>query len=79
MPKKDLAAGLNALPAGKPGGMSKVDVMFGDQPDVLEAIRVARQDRHLGFSSIAAYLTREGGEQIGDTAIKRWLNGQGIA
>jgi hypothetical protein len=80
MPQKnDLADGLVALERGRSGGtVPKVLQLFGDNPKMLEAIRTARRDNHLSYAQIASYLTRNG-HGIGEGAIKKWLDKEGIA
>lgn len=76
--KTPLAAGLDAIERGPGGGtIPKVLQMFGDQPDVLDAIERARRDRKLSYGAIAKYF-RGQGHDIGEGAIKKWLDSRGI-
>lgn len=76
--RDDLAAGLDAIERGPGGGTTpKVVQLFGDRPDVLESIRAARRDRHLSYGAIAKYF-RGRGVEVGEGAIKKWLDSQGI-
>lgn len=79
MPKRDdLAAGLDQLTAGPGGGTTpKVIQLYGDRPEVLDAIRRARSERHLSFKQIAVYLSANG-PSISEGAVQTWLNKQGI-
>jgi hypothetical protein len=73
-----LAAGLDGLVStGNDGTVLKIDQLFSDQPDVLEAIKRARVERRLGYTTIAGYLTKNG-YKVGHSAVKRWLEVQGI-
>ena len=73
-----LVAGLDQIEKGASGGTTpKIVQLFGDQPDVLEAIRRARRDRHLSYAQIALYLSQNGYE-IKEGAVKNWLTSQGI-
>lgn len=78
MAKNSLAAGLDAIARGPGGGTQpKVLQLFGDQPDVLDAIERARRDRHLSYAAIAKYF-RSQGHEIGEGSIKKWLDSRGI-
>lgn len=61
------------------GTKLKVDVLFGDRPDVLTAIKKARVERKLGFQTIARLISAaEPKNSISDTAVENWLKAQGI-
>jgi hypothetical protein len=57
---------------------SKVDQFFGDQPDVLEAIVVARRDKKLTFAQIAKILSKASGQYISGGSVSGWLSKRGI-
>jgi hypothetical protein len=74
-----LAAALESIGGRRAGGLPlKVDVLYGDRPEVLDAIRSARRDKHLSFEQIAEALS-SGGASITDGAVSKWLKREGIA
>ena len=83
MPKNDPLA--DALASLGPSGHSskpKVEILFGDRPAVLDAIRAARA-RHVSYVSIAKLLTADlqssgDGGSIGDNAVKKWCEKNGV-
>lgn len=81
MPQPDndpLAALLNNTDtSGLAGSKSRVMFLYGDRPEVLDAIRRARLERKLSFSQIARVLSSEG-NKISDGAVQTWLRSQGI-
>ena len=67
---------LTAKEVPRRGGQRlRVDVLFGDQPDVLDAIRVARYELGKSTNLIAEYLS-EFGEPISAAAVAGWLRAQ---
>jgi len=69
----DLVAALDAATTG--GNTLKIDSLYGDQPDVLAAIKRAR-DRGNGPAGIAARLNVDlaaRGERISKDAVETWL------
>jgi hypothetical protein len=77
-PKNPLAAGLDDLAAPRGGVGMRVITLFGDQPEVLDAIRRARRDRRLSYSAIANYLSANSGHRITANPVQKWLNSEGI-
>ena len=83
MPKSDpLAAALAQLAPSGSSSRPKVDVLWGDRPAVLDAIRAAR-DRHVSYAAIAKILTadlraRGIDDSIGESAIKTWCSKNGV-
>jgi hypothetical protein len=80
MPTSDpVAAALDSIasPSGS-GTVPKVDQLFGDRPAVLASIKRARSDRSLSFAQIATALSTEDGVTVSASAVKNWLNRQGI-
>jgi hypothetical protein len=51
--------------------------LFGDQPDVLDAIVQARVERGLSFRVIAGVLSKSG-EQISEGAVQNYLRSRGF-
>jgi CTP:molybdopterin cytidylyltransferase MocA len=74
--KNAMATALEALTPNVSRSTYKILVMFGDQPEVLEAIRQARA-RRCSYSQIAKTLTTPNAP-ISETAIKSWLDAEGI-
>ena len=78
MPKSDpLVDALdNLTPTGKTQQL-KVLVLFGEQPDVLDAIRRAHA-RRLSAGQIADALTRQlpAGESISESSVRTWLKSE---
>lgn len=66
-----LAAALNATPCIKPGVKSRIVTLFGDRPDVLDAIRAARA-RGLSCQHIADTLSTADAK-VSDGAVNKWL------
>ena len=77
MPKTEMASALEALRPNVSRSTFKILVMFGDQPDVLDAIKAARA-RRCSYSQIAKTLTTVDAP-ISETAIKSWLDAEGVA
>jgi ribosome-binding protein aMBF1 (putative translation factor) len=81
MPKAErdpLAAALDAVTEKRTGGTQRrVLELFGDRPQVLDAIRKARRDRGLSFKQIAELVSTPGAS-VTAGPIQKWLNGQGI-
>jgi hypothetical protein len=69
---------MNADAAPRPGVKLRIDVLYGDQPDVQDAIRIARLEKRLSYRRIADVLSR-GDEQISPNAVQNWLRAQGIS
>jgi hypothetical protein len=76
MAKNAMASALEALTPNISRATFKVLVMFGDQPEVLEAIKAARA-RRCSYNQIAKTLTTPNAP-ISETAIKSWLDAEGI-
>jgi hypothetical protein len=75
-----LAAGLDeVVPSGAGGAGLRIVNLFGDQPEVLDAIRRARRDRKLSFAAIAKFLTVNGDHPVSSAAVQTWLAKEGIA
>jgi hypothetical protein len=77
MSKTEMASALEALRPNVSRSTFKILVMFGDQPDVLAAIKAARA-RRCSYSQIAKTLTTVDAP-ISETAIKSWLDAEGVA
>lgn len=77
MPKTEMASALEALRPNVSRSTFKILVMFGDQPDVLAAIKAARA-RRCSYAQIAKTLTTVDAP-ISETAIKSWLDAEGVA
>ena len=80
MPTSDpIAAALDGIasPSGS-GQTPKVEMLFGDRPAVLDAIKRARAERSLSYQQIATALCVEDGITVSASAVKNWLNRNGI-
>lgn len=71
-------------PKGSHSG-GRVNDLFAERPQILEAIRVARSQQRLSYDHIASAITRAmqampelEGESISGSAIKTWCDKQGI-
>lgn len=73
----DLAAQLKDEPRNRYGRGLKLEELFGERPDILEAIIVARVERKLSYQSIADVLSRDG-EYVSPTAVQNWLRARGV-
>lgn len=74
----DLLNDLLAIaPADGGGQQMRIPMLFGDRPDILDAIRSARRDRKASWQSIADLLSRHG-HRISATAVRNWLVSEGI-
>jgi hypothetical protein len=73
----DLAAQLNEEPRSRYGRGLKLEELFGDRPDILEAIIAARVERKLSYQTIADVIARNG-QYISPTAVQNWLRTQGV-
>jgi hypothetical protein len=74
-----LTAALDALEmSGDNGKRMKIDVLFGDRPDVLDSIRRARRDRGTTFVQIARTLSAASPMKVNEKAVAGWLRSQGI-
>jgi hypothetical protein len=73
----DLAGRLDSEPATGItfGTRSKIDVLFGDRPEVLESIKAAHA-RHISADRIAELLTDAAGLHVGGSSVKSWLKKQ---
>jgi hypothetical protein len=69
-----LIAALAAAPTKTDGRAFKVDRLFGDRPEVLDAIR-ANHARGVTSATLAEVLTAslDGADSISDSAIDSWL------
>ena len=76
MAKSALVTALESLRPTSNGNVPKVLALFGDQPEVLEAIKAARL-RKCSYSQIAKTLSTVD-NPISESAIKSWLGMQGI-
>lgn len=76
MPKSAVAAALNSLVPTMNSSIHKIVMLFGDQPDVLEAIREARR-RRCSYAQIAKTLSSPDAA-VSESAVKSWLQAQGI-
>lgn len=72
----ELVSELLSAGRGTGGAPHKIETLFGDQPDVLDAIRTAR----LNGASIGeiARILSERGEVISEGAVRNWLRSQGV-
>lgn len=80
MPKAadPLAASLDALlEDDKSGPCLLIEKRFGDRPEALAAIRLARQ-RGRSFRQIATTIAAVDGRSISEGAVHNWLLTQGI-
>lgn len=75
MPKELLQALNSLVPLGGGSGM-KVMLLFGDQPDVLDAIVEARK-RRCSFVQIAKAISTPDAP-ISDAAVKKFLMSRGV-
>jgi ribosome-binding protein aMBF1 (putative translation factor) len=74
-----LVAALDAVAGRRTGGLPlKIDALYGERPEVLDAIRSARRDKHLSYEQIAEALSTAG-DSITDGAVSKWLKREGIA
>jgi len=73
---KTVLNALNILTPATGGHGSKVDYLFGDKPDVLDAIIDARK-RRCSFRQIAMALSVDG-ETVSSGAVQNWLAARGI-
>ena len=73
---KTVINALNSLAPVTSGHGSKVDYLFGDKPDVIEAIIEARK-RRCSFRQIAMALSTED-QTVSPGAVQNWLAAKGI-
>jgi len=73
---KTVINALNTLTPRSGGNVTRVDQLFGDQPDVLDAIIDARK-RRCSFRQISMTLSTPT-ETISPGAIQSWLAARGI-
>lgn len=64
-------------PANGGGQQMRIPMLFGDRPEVLDAIRAARRDRKASWQAISDLLSRHG-HRISATAVRNWLVSEGI-
>lgn len=78
MPKSPdpFAAAMLAAPPKKTGAPGKILALWGDRPEVLEAIRSLRRDQGRSFAQIADLLAAE--HKVNASTVQTWLKGQGI-
>lgn len=67
-----------AIGRGTPGRL-RVHELFGDRPEVIEAIIRARRDRKLSYGHIAETLNRDPDIHISEGAVKSFLKREGIS
>ena len=79
MSKKDALADalLTYEPPPPKSALGKIETYFGDRPEVLEAIRVARVERGLSHRQISEVLS-QAGKPISKNAVAHSLEKQGI-
>lgn len=78
MSKPDpIVAALEAASNRPYGSQSKIDLLYGDRPEILEAIKSARVDKGLSTRVIADTLSQQG-VPISRNAVEAWLKKQGI-
>lgn len=70
--------GETAIGRGSPGKL-RVKELFGDRPEVIEAIIRARRDRRLSYAHIADTLNQEPGISISEGAVKLFLRREGVS
>jgi hypothetical protein len=74
-----LAEALDAMTTGTAlGARSKIDVYFGDRPQVIDAIIRARVERKLSFKQIALKLSEDPNVSLTEGSVSAWLNKRGI-
>jgi hypothetical protein len=83
MPKPTIDPIVAALDSALPtagGQRPKLLVLYGDRPEVLEAVVRARTSRGLSYEAIAKVLTKNApeGESVSAGAVKKWLDAQSI-
>ncbi len=64
-------------PSPPPCSVSKIVHHFGDQPDVLEAIRELRRLKST-YAHIARVIQKHSGIKISPEAVKSWLDNQQV-
>lgn len=67
---------LNAEPAASKS-VGRIEQLFGDRPEVLDAIIVLRRDKKFQYSEIARLLSSEG-KIVRPDSVKNWLAGKGV-
>lgn len=73
-PSDPLAVALSEATMTTGGTRLKVEQLFGDRPEVIEAIISARRDRKLGYQTIAKLISKaEPHNAIGADAIENFL------
>ena len=73
----DLVAELNNATPLRDGRTLKIVELFGDQPEVLDAIVKARTERGLSYRVIAEVLSK-GEHEVSDGAVQNYLRARGI-
>lgn len=71
-----LAEALLATDSRKPE-KRRIIRLFGDRPEVLEAIKTMRQRGH-SYRVIADVLTKNGDESVSPNAVQRFLDDEGV-
>lgn len=74
--RSDLIANLTSAGRIQEGVKLRIDVLFGDRPDVLDAIRTARANG-ASHATIAKILSDDG-QRVGFGAVRNWMLSQGI-
>lgn len=78
--KDELSKKLDETPINKSGRKGlRVHKEFGDRPEVLESILVARRDRGLSFRLIAEVLSEGLDDPISSTAVQNWCRELGVS
>jgi hypothetical protein len=78
--RDELSSKLDKTDINKSGRKTlKVDMEFGDRPEVLESILNARRDRGLSFRLIAEVLSEDLGDPISSTAVQSWCRRRGVS
>lgn len=78
--KKDpLADALAQLQGSGSGSEMKVDAIFGDRPEVLRAIRDARQRKPpASFKAISSLLSADCRQRVSEGAVQNWCIKEGV-
>ena len=73
----DLVNNLLTATPKRDGRTMKIVEVFGDQPEVLDAIVAARTERGLSFQVIADVISKTG-HTISDGAVQNFLRSRGV-
>ena len=68
----------NEKGSGHTPNETKVELYWGDQPEVKEAIIKARVENKLSYRRIAQLLSQEEDKVISSGAVRNWLEQQGV-